>query len=46
MQVVVMMGQHLRGAVTVPPGHQPIAVLFVGIQRDLEHGRRNAKTHR
>lgn len=46
MQVVVMMGQHLRGAVTVPPGHQQIAVLFVGIQRDLEHGRRIAETHR
>lgn len=25
MQVVVMMGQHLCSAVTVPPGHQPIA---------------------
>ncbi len=46
MQAVVMMGQHLRGAVTVPPGHQPIAALFVGIQRDLEHGRRTTKTHR
>ena len=46
MQAVVMMGQHLRGAVTVPPGHQPIAVLFVGIQRDLEHGRRISKKYR
>ncbi len=46
MQAVFMMGQHLCSAVTVPPGHQPIAVLFIGIQFDLEHGRRIAKTHR